>query len=99
MSVLIRDDNILKLYVKGADNVIRQRLDMREVQPFLNDVNNQLQVFSIKGFRTLVLAMRVVEEDEYEIFSQRMNQGNDDKEVIGNFFYFFFIDLNIRKIN
>lgn len=88
MSVLIKDDNYLKLFVKGADNVIKQRLNMNEKQPFLNEVNQQLETFSVKGFRTLVLAMRIVEEEEYEEFSKKMEQFEDDKYATG-FNYFF----------
>ena len=90
MSVLIREENVLKLYVKGADNVIKNRLNLKAPQPFMNDVYHQLQVFSIKGFRTLVLGMKIVEEEEYEEFSQKMNKANDDKEMTGFFFFFNF---------
>ena len=95
MSVLIKDNNIMKLYVKGADNVIRQRLNMQDKQPFLNEANQQLQMFSNKGFRTLVLAMRIVEEEEYQVFCQRLNQCNEQKEVAG----FFFEILKIKFLN
>lgn len=96
MSVLIKDDNYLKLFVKGADNVIKQRLNMNEKQPFINEVNQQLEAFSVKGFRTLVLAMRIVEEEEYEEFSRKMEECEDDKSSAGfnNFLIIFYYYVN-----
>lgn len=97
MTVLLREDNILKLYIKGADNVIRQRLNMKEEQPFLEDVNNNLQIFSVKGFRTLVLAMRIVEEEEYQTFCYNLNQCNEEKEVAGYLIVFNVILIKCYK--
>lgn len=85
MSILLREDNVLKLYVKGADNVIKQRLQMNDKQPFLNEVNKQLETFSVKGFRTLVLGMRIVEEKEYDIFCKKLDECNEEKVSMGIF--------------
>ena len=94
MSILLRDDNVIKFYIKGADNVIKQRIK-NDGQPFLNEVNNQLQAFSNKGFRTLVLAMRIVEEDEFQTFIQRINQCNsDDRQVLGLCHQYFIFLMN-----
>jgi len=82
MSILIRDGGILKLYIKGADNVILERLNYEIEQPYLKFVENQLETFSKKGFRTLVYAMRMVSEDEYKKLKEDIDDiaTADDRE-------------------
>lgn len=67
MSILVRDpkDQQLKLYVKGADDVIKERLD-KEAQDenVVKAVDSFLKETSSKGLRTLLFAMKVLDEDE-----------------------------------
>ncbi|KOB65183.1 Phospholipid-transporting atpase 1 (Aminophospholipid flippase 1), partial [Operophtera brumata] len=51
MSVILRRDGEIRLYTKGADNVIYDRLK-----------NNQVDKFAGEGLRTLALAWRPLEE-------------------------------------
>lgn len=49
MSVLLRDplDNKLKLYVKGADSIIKERLDNSQLDPtFEDNIENFLNIAS-----------------------------------------------------
>ncbi len=73
MSILLRDGQDLKLYVKGADNIILDRLNKDVDHPFLDSVNFKLDQFSKGGYRTLVYAMRIVTEDEYKDLREKLD--------------------------
>ena len=66
MSVIVRTSNEkIKLYCKGADSVIMERLEA-------NDQNAELTAehlgsFACEGLRTLCLGYRVLTNDEYEV--------------------------------
>lgn len=66
MSVIIRTSkNEIKLYCKGADSIILERLGP-------NDPNAQLTAehlghFANEGLRTLCLAYRTLTNEEYEV--------------------------------
>lgn len=70
MTVIVRDNNMIKVYCKGADNIIKSRLTPDADQPFLADVNIKLDEFSKRGFRTLLFAYKILEEKEYEEFNK-----------------------------
>lgn len=93
MSILIRDSGILKLYTKGADNVMRARLS-EEGGRFWEISEKRLGEFSRKGLRTLVLAMRIVEEKEWTRWKKREEEGEEEtrKEDLG-------IYMKLLKIN
>uniref|UniRef100_F1KSC3 Phospholipid-transporting ATPase n=1 Tax=Ascaris suum TaxID=6253 RepID=F1KSC3_ASCSU len=64
MGVLVRcPDNAIRLYVKGADSVIFERL--RPKCLFEEETLTHLSEYASKGYRTLCFAMRLVQEDEY----------------------------------
>lgn len=60
MSVIIKDGNSYKMYVKGADSIIKARLNMDIEQPFLENANKQLTQYSLIGLRTLMIAMKIL---------------------------------------
>ena len=66
MSVLVRDKDVIKLYTKGADNIIFSRLKKGVDQPFYEIVEEKLEEYSKFGYRTLVYAMKIVSQEEYE---------------------------------
>lgn len=70
MSVIVRDGGLIKMYVKGADSIIRSRLRTDIPQPFLTTIDASLEEFSLKGLRTLCLAMKVISEAEYALIKQ-----------------------------
>lgn len=47
------------MYIKGADNVIKERLANDQV---LN-IDKQLNTFAVQGLRTLIIAMRYISEE------------------------------------
>ncbi|KAI9276277.1 hypothetical protein BY458DRAFT_506188 [Sporodiniella umbellata] len=69
MSAIIRGpDGNIKLYCKGADTVILERL--AENNPFVENTLLHLEDFASEGLRTLCIAMREIPEDEYVRWSQ-----------------------------
>lgn len=70
MSVIIRDNGVLKMYMKGADSIVMKRLSKDNK---LN-LNQQLERFSLIGLRTLLIAMKTLSDEEYKTFkNQRTN--------------------------
>ena len=69
MSVLIREPNgKVKLYCKGADSVILERLGKNNT--FVDATLHHLEEFASEGLRTLCYAMREIPEEEYVRWSQ-----------------------------
>ncbi|KAI8364585.1 hypothetical protein BD560DRAFT_402805 [Blakeslea trispora] len=69
MSAIVRGpDNRIKLYCKGADTVILERLATEN--PFVEPTLVQLEECASEGLRTLCIAMREIPEDEYQRWSQ-----------------------------
>jgi magnesium-transporting ATPase (P-type) len=67
MSVVIREDGLIKMYTKGADSIVKARL--ARGQTF--SLDDELHKFSVVGLRTLLIAMRVISEEEYSAFRKK----------------------------
>ena len=64
MSVVLRGpDGRVKLYCKGADTVILERLS--NDNPFVEPTLEHLENYACEGLRTLCFAMREISDDEY----------------------------------
>lgn len=72
MSIIIKDGFQYKLYVKGADNVIKARLHHNVEQPYLNKIEEKLDIFSKMGLRTLLIAWKELSYEEYSNFSLKV---------------------------
>lgn len=71
MSVLLRDprDNKIKLLIKGADSIIKSRLDQNQFSDAQREKTEWfLTTASKQGLRTLLMGMRIVEEKEKDAF-------------------------------
>ncbi|EDQ89125.1 uncharacterized protein MONBRDRAFT_8524 [Monosiga brevicollis MX1] len=69
MSVIVRTPHgKIKLYCKGADNVIYERLAPN--QPFQDATTQHLKVFASDGLRTLCLAVAEIDEARYAEWSK-----------------------------
>jgi phospholipid-transporting ATPase len=69
MSTVVRcPDGKIKLYCKGADTVIMERLS--ENQPFTEQTLVHLEDYATDGLRTLCVASREVPEQEYRQWSK-----------------------------
>ena len=77
MSVVVRSpyDNSVRVYMKGADNVMFERLDKSfEEVPFIKETRNSTDFFSRKGLRTLVVAFKVLDEQDAQAWVAKYNQ-------------------------
>ncbi|BGP12149.1 hypothetical protein JCM10213_004714 [Rhodosporidiobolus nylandii] len=69
MSAVIKTpEGKIKLYCKGADTVIFERL-ASEGQTFTETTSNHLEEYATEGLRTLCIAMRDIPADEYAKWS------------------------------
>ena len=85
MSIIIEDNGVYKMYVKGADNVIKDRLHKTFQHPFLENAVKKLYDFSTIGLRTLLIAMKVLSKEELLTFQAKFDecskQKNKDEEL------------------
>ncbi|KNE61628.1 phospholipid-translocating P-type ATPase, flippase [Allomyces macrogynus ATCC 38327] len=71
MSVVIRDENgRIRVYTKGADNVMLPRVDPAQTD-LISGTVDQLRLFSEEGLRTLVFAAKDLTEDAYSEFKRK----------------------------
>lgn len=81
MSIILRDpdDGLIKMYTKGADSIIKERLDKGQIDRRMMDhMDTFLTKSSLKGLRTLLMAMRVIDEDEYKDFAGKVSEAEKD---------------------
>lgn len=72
MSAIFRcPDGVIRLFCKGADTVILERLSEQEPQPFVNATVRHLEDFASEGLRTLCIASRIVPEEEYQAWASQ----------------------------
>ncbi|KAJ3256260.1 hypothetical protein HK103_005623 [Boothiomyces macroporosus] len=75
MSAIIRSPEGIKLYCKGADNIMMARLDPEKNDPeLLKKANESLTEFSNVGLRTLVIAYRDLTEEEFDFFKKQYDE-------------------------
>ena len=81
MSIVIRDpaDGHYKMFTKGADSIIKDRLDPKQVsEKMMEGVDDFLMRASVKGLRTLLMAMRVIDENEFKAFFGEIAEAEKD---------------------
>ncbi|KAI8375650.1 hypothetical protein EDC96DRAFT_541090 [Choanephora cucurbitarum] len=80
MSVIIRRPepwNDIILYCKGADSIISGLLDKTgQDEQTMHKTFNDVDKFSENGLRTLLLAYRSIEEDEYQKWKVKMDEAS-----------------------
>eukprot|EP01022_Parablepharisma_sp_SALTPOND_P012516 TRINITY_DN16105_c0_g1_i3.p2 TRINITY_DN16105_c0_g1~~TRINITY_DN16105_c0_g1_i3.p2 ORF type:complete len:773 (+),score=77.26 TRINITY_DN16105_c0_g1_i3:2717-5035(+) len=79
MSVIIRDETgTIKLYCKGSDErvsaLLKKSKEEQKKDPVLRETTEYLSVASSKGLRTLYMAMKVIDTEEYERWKARMDE-------------------------
>jgi phospholipid-translocating ATPase len=80
MTVVIREGDLIKVYCKGADNVIKARLGKNFEQPYLNILSKKIDDFSKKGLRTLCVAMKVIGKKEFERIEKEWIDAEEKRE-------------------
>ena len=81
MSVVVKDpnDGMYKLYCKGADSIIKERLCIRSNDPDeLTETDSFLRRSSIQGYRTLLVAMKVIDQRELNEFLNKCKRAEND---------------------
>ncbi|KAI9206974.1 uncharacterized protein BJ171DRAFT_456836 [Polychytrium aggregatum] len=74
MSAIVRaPSGELKLYIKGADTVILERL-APDNNPYVNITCAHLEDYATEGLRTLCIAYRDISEEEYTEWSEIYNK-------------------------
>lgn len=74
MSVIVRfPDGRLLLLCKGADSVILERLDPQK-RDFVSQTTKHLNEYGEVGLRTLLLAYKVLTEEEYQAWQVRFSE-------------------------
>ncbi|CAH0588005.1 unnamed protein product [Chrysodeixis includens] len=71
MSVILRKDGEIRLYTKGADNVIYDRLKSGNQTDVRSKTQEHLNKFAGEGLRTLALAWRPLEERGFAEWKRR----------------------------
>lgn len=67
MSAIFRcPDGVIRLFCKGADTVILERLTQEEPQLFVDATIRHLEEFASEGLRTLCIASRIISDQEYQ---------------------------------
>jgi phospholipid-translocating P-type ATPase (flippase) len=72
MSIIVKEEEKVKLYIKGADSEIKKILSKNSREEFLEQANNYVDIFSAKGFRTLLVGMKVIEEKNYQEWKEKL---------------------------
>ncbi|CEI94483.1 hypothetical protein RMCBS344292_08693 [Rhizopus microsporus] len=84
MSVILKRPepwNDIILYCKGADNVITERLDHdSEQQTILDKTHKDVDTFSENGLRTLMLAYRSIDNEEYASWKKEIDEASTATE-------------------
>ena len=78
MSVIVKEkDGTIKLYIKGADTKIRERLSVTNPQIFQEKIERDISEFSKLGLRTLLVAMRIIEPSQYAEVEEKVIKAAD----------------------
>ena len=73
LSVILKDSTgTIKLYCKGADNVIIPRISLHpaDYRDYTDTTVDHMEEFAKEGFRTLVLAYRIISQGEYDEWNE-----------------------------
>ena len=77
-SVIVKEGSMYKMYTKGADSIIEERLDNSTPKEILEKSRYFVNLFSAQGYRTLFVAMKVFKEEEWEDYATELEQAEMD---------------------
>ena len=82
MSIIVRDTSgTIKMYTKGADNVILSRLVNNKKNDDIKELTQKhLDDYATEGLRTLALAMKVIPEDTFNAWYERYSEASCSME-------------------
>ena len=74
-SIIVKDKNGIKLYIKGADCEISKRLCKKSLEnENYGIISNGLMEFSKRGLRTLMVAYRRIRQEDYDSWVNRLHE-------------------------
>ena len=65
LSIIVRDNGHIKMYIKGADSVINKLLSNKSKKEFNEEAQHYVDFFSKSGLRTLYVGMKLIDEQSY----------------------------------
>ena len=75
MSIIVKNEKGIRLYIKGADCEISKRLSKRSLKnENFQIISKGLIEFSKKGLRTLMVAFRKINEDDYKSWLKQLHK-------------------------
>ena len=75
MSIIVKNEKGIRLYIKGADCEISKRLSKRSLKnENFQVISKGLIEFSKKGLRTLMVAFRKINEDDYNSWLKQLHK-------------------------
>ena len=81
MSIIVRDKNKIKIYCKGADMEIIKRLSPKEkYKKKFEVISSELDNFSKFGYRTLMVASKIIKESDYRLWIDKIRKGEKFKD-------------------
>ena len=83
MSIIIKDGDFIKIYVKGADDIIKTLLNKNIKHPFLNFVDSRIDDLSKFGFRCLYIAYKIIEKKDYLEMEHKLKNLKTEIEIEG----------------
>ena len=75
MSIVLKEGNNIKVYTKGADCEIKKRLSKNSSKKYYTAITKGIDVFSAKGYRTLMIVEKTITQDEYLKWSEKLRNG------------------------
>ena len=86
MSIIVRADHQIYMYIKGAESALTPFLvDPNDEQKQIRAMTDQhSSEFADQGYRSLLVAYRLIDYNDYEIWSERYRQAAnalDDREI------------------
>ena len=82
MSIIVKDEDSgqIKLYIKGAEFQIRKRVSQKNVNDEkFNYICEKSDFFSKKGFRTLLVAFKKIQENDYKSWVEKFYSNEMDE--------------------
>ena len=75
MSIILVEGDLIKMYIKGADSEIEQRLAKKgNNENFISQAQNYIKYFSNMGYRTLMVGMKIISTEEFETYFEGVRQ-------------------------
>ena len=95
MSIMLKSQKHVRLFIKGADSVIIDRLskkNKKRAQLFVENIVMKLNEFSKQGLRTLCVAMKVLDVKEAEEILRKIDKipENPEKQKAAGIYFIYF---------